>query len=81
MTYRETTRRGPGLARGPALIIGAILSAFGLILFLKTGDTPTDGFPDASASGPTFLGFETNGWTAWFTTCARLLIAILRSPG
>jgi hypothetical protein len=69
-----TTRKGPGLARGPALILGAILSAFGLILFLKTGDTSTAGFPDADVSGPTFLGFETNGWTAWFTTAAGALL-------
>lgn len=82
MTHRETTadgretttRKGPGLARGPALIIGAILSAFGLILFLKTGDMSTAGFPDADVSGPTFLGFETNGWTAWFTTAAGALL-------
>jgi hypothetical protein len=82
MAYRETTAdgrhtattKGPGLARGPALIIGAILSAFGLILFLKTGDTSTAGFPDADVSGPTFLGFETNGWTAWFTTAAGALL-------
>lgn len=70
-----TTEKGPGLARGPALIIGAILAAFGLILFLKAGDTPTGGFPDADlGEGETFLGFETNGWTAWFTTAAGALL-------
>jgi hypothetical protein len=58
----------------PALVIGTILTAFGLILFLKTGDTPTDGFPDGDVTGPTFLGFETNGWTAWFTTAAGALL-------
>ena len=74
MADHTTTTKGPGLARGPALILGAVLAAFGLILFLKTGDTPTDGFPDGAATGPTFLGFETNGWTAWFTTCAGALL-------
>ena len=69
-----TTEKGPGLARGPALIIGAILSAFGLILFLKNGSTPTAGFPDGAAQGPTFLGFEANGWTAWLTTAAGALL-------
>jgi len=67
-------QRGTGLARGPALIIGAILAAFGLILFLEVGDTATAGFPDADVDGPTFLGFETNGWTAWFTTAAGALL-------
>jgi hypothetical protein len=71
---RTTTEDGPGLARGPALIIGTILSAFGLILFLKSGDTPTTGFPDADVEGLTFLGFETNGWTAWLTTAAGALL-------
>lgn len=71
----ETTEKGPGLARGPALIIGAILAAFGLLLFLNEGATPTDGFPDgAAAPGSTFLGFEANGWTAWFTTAAGALL-------
>lgn len=66
--------RGTGLARGPALIIGAILTAFGLILFLKNGVTSTEGFPDGSATGDTFLGFETNGWTAFITTAAGGLL-------
>jgi hypothetical protein len=75
MSYNETTHKGPGLARGPALILGAILAAFGLILFIKSGDTqPTGGFPDGAASGPSFLGFEANGWTAWLTTAAGTLL-------
>lgn len=68
--------RGPGLARGPALLIGAILAGFGLVLFLKNGATPTGGFPDARIDGPHVLGFETNGWTAWFTTAAGALLLL-----
>lgn len=74
MSHDEHTTKGPGLARGPALILGAILAAFGLLLFLKAGDTPTGNFPDGAATGPEFLGFETNGWTAWFTTAAGALL-------
>ena len=70
----DTTTKGPGLARGPALIIGALLTAFGLLLFLHAGDTPTGGFPDAKVNADKFLGFEANGWTAWFTTCAGALL-------
>jgi hypothetical protein len=71
--------RGTGLARGPAYVIGAILAAFGLILFLQSGDNPlsfaTDGFPDADVeSSDKFIGFETNGWTAWLTTAAGVLL-------
>lgn len=74
MSKKDHVEKGPGLARGPALIMGAILSAAGLILFLKAGDTPTDMFPDGTQNGPSFLGFETNGWTAWFTTAAGALL-------
>ena len=70
--------RGTGLARGPAYVIGTILAAFGLILFLQEGsnsvDFATGGFPDANVTGDEFLGFETNGWTAWFTTAAGVLL-------
>lgn len=74
MTDNTHVEKGAGLARGPALVIGAILAAAGLVLFLKTGNTPTDTFPDGTQQGTTFLGFETNGWTAWFTTAAGALL-------
>jgi hypothetical protein len=70
------TDKGSGLARGPALIIGTLLTAFGLALFLKNGATPNGGFPDGDINGPTFLGFETNGWTAWITTAAGALLLL-----
>jgi hypothetical protein len=71
--------RGTGLARGPAYIIGTILAAFGLILLLQSGDSPvsfdTGGFPDADVeSSDKFIGFETNGWTAWITIAAGVLL-------
>ena len=73
-THEHAVEKGPGLARGPALIIGTILAAFGLILFLESGDTSTSGFPDGTVTGTEFLGIETNGWTAWFTTAAGALL-------
>lgn len=71
---RTHTVKGPGLARGPAMIIGTILSVAGLALFLHAGDTSTAGFPDGDAIGSTILGFESNGWTAWITTAAGVLL-------
>lgn len=73
-----TTEQGAGLARGPALIVGTILAVFGLILFFRAPGTPlsTAGFPDATASGDRFLGFELNAWTAWFTTAAGIALLI-----
>lgn len=66
--------KGAGLARGPALVLGTILALAGLALFLHAGDTPTGGFPDADARGDTVLGFEANGWTAFFTTTAGVVL-------
>jgi hypothetical protein len=77
---RETTThdRGTGLARGPAYIIGSILAAFGLIMLLSGGDDPinfaTAGFPDADVTSGEFIGFEWNGWTAWITITAGVLL-------
>ena len=76
---RTTHDRGTGLARGPAYIIGTILAVFGLILLLSGGDNPvnfaTDGFPDDDvANGDKFIGFEWNGWTAWITIAAGVLL-------
>jgi hypothetical protein len=70
----DSDGKGAGLARGPAYVIGAILAAFGLLLLLKAGDTPNGGFPDGDVTGVKFLGFETNGWTGWFTTAAGALL-------
>ncbi len=66
--------KGAGLARGPALILGTILAIAGLILWLHSGDTPRGGFPDADATGTKILGFESNGWTAFFTTTAGIVL-------
>lgn len=75
-TDRDT--RGPSLARGPAWITGLVLSIAGLALFFKSPGTPlgTGNFPDGFADGQTFLGFETNAWTAWGTTAAGILVLI-----
>lgn len=70
--------RGAGLARGPAYVIGSILAAFGLIMLLSAGDSPinfdTSGFTDGDATGEKFIGFEWNGWTAWITITAGVLL-------
>ena len=77
-TTHTTHEKGAGLARGPAYIIGTILAAFGLLMLLSSGDDPlnfaTDGFPDGDASGEKFIGFEWNGWTAWITITAGVLL-------
>src|SRR3954447_15308923 len=67
---------GPSLAKGPALIAGSILVAFGLASLLKNNDFPSfsSSFPDADVNGTNFLGFEVNGWTAFFSITAGALL-------
>ena len=68
--------RGPSLAKGPALIAGSILVAFGLASLLKNNDFPSfsSSFPDGEVQGTNFLGFEVNGWTAFFSITAGALL-------
>src|SRR3954447_4806000 len=67
---------GPSLAKGPALITGAILVAFGLTGLLHNADFPSASanFPDGLANGSNWLGFEVNGWTNWFCILAGALL-------
>src|SRR6476620_6487403 len=75
---------GPSLAKGPALIAGSLLTAFGLCALLKNNDFPSfsASFPDAEQQGTNFLGFEANGWTAFFciTAGALLLFGAAQHP-
>lgn len=67
---------GPSLAKGPALVAGSLLVAFGLAALLKNNDFPSfsASFPDAEQQGTNFLGFEVNGWTAFFCITAGALL-------
>ncbi len=67
---------GASLAKGPALIAGSVLVAFGLAALLKNNDFPSfsQQFPDGTAQGTNFLGIEVNGWTAFFSITAGALM-------
>jgi hypothetical protein len=67
---------GPSLAKGPALLAGSLLVAFGLASLLKNNDFPSfsSSFPDGTVQGTNFLGFEVNGWTAFFSITAGALL-------
>jgi hypothetical protein len=67
---------GVSLAKGPALIAGAILVAFGLASLLKNSAFPSfsSSFPDGDVQGTNFLGIEVNGWTAFFSITAGALL-------
>ena len=70
--------KGMSLARGPALVLGTILLAFGLYFvykqhnFLKFSNFPNGGAP---VQGKVFLGiFGVNGWTGMLTAIAGGLL-------
>jgi hypothetical protein len=67
---------GPSLSKGPALVVGSILVAFGLAGLLKNSDFPafSSSFPDATVQGTNFLGIEVNGWTNFFCITAGALL-------
>ena len=80
-TERPTTTRtekGISLARGPALILGTILSAVGLYLLYKARTFPPfSNFPNGSVTkdGDFIFGlFGANGWTAMLTAVAGSLL-------
>jgi hypothetical protein len=67
---------GPSLAKGPALVVGSILVAFGLTGLLHNADFPpaSSSFPDGTVQGTNWLGFEVNGWTNFFAITAGALL-------
>ena len=80
-TERPTTTRtekGISLARGPALILGTILSAVGLYLLYKARTFPPfSNFPNGTVTkdGDFIFGlFGANGWTAMLTAVAGSLL-------
>ena len=72
------TEKGISLARGPALILGTILTAAGLYLLYKARTFPPfSNFPSGTATrdGKYIFGlFAANGWTAMLTAVAGGLL-------
>ena len=72
------TEKGMSLARGPALILGTILTAAGLYLLYKARTFPPfSNFPngDAPKDGDYIFGlFAANGWTAMLTAVSGGLL-------
>ncbi len=72
------TEKGISLARGPALILGTILTAAGLYFLYRAHTFPKfSNFPNghAPADGKFFFGiFAANGWTGMFTAVAGALL-------
>lgn len=78
----DTTRtKGVSLAKGPIALIGLALLAAGILAYVL-GDNhsfKTSNFPDGTANGSNFLGFEVNGWTCLLLAGSGLLL-LLAAP-
>lgn len=77
---QNNTHKGVSLAKGPVLIIGLAMIAFGILALLIGG---AHGFtanpPSGSVSGMDFLGLEVNGWSSLLFIGAGALL-IFGSP-
>src|SRR6202012_963746 len=77
-TTTTRTEKGMSLARGPALILGTILTAVGLYLLYKARTFPPfSNFPNGNVTkdGDFIFGiFGANGWTAMLTAVAGALL-------
>ncbi len=71
---KERVDKGVSLARFPALVLGSLLLAFGLLELLKDNKHSSGGFPDGTANGVNLFGFEGNGWTGLITAVAGGLL-------
>lgn len=69
---------GPSLAKGPALLVGSILVAFGLtgLLVSSTFPSASSSFPNGTVNGSSWLGIEVNGWTCFFAITAGALLLL-----
>jgi Domain of unknown function (DUF4383) len=67
---------GPSMAKGPNLIVGTILLAYGLTGLLTNAVFPhaSSSFPNGSPQGSSWLGIEVNGWTNFFCIAAGGLL-------
>jgi hypothetical protein len=72
--------KGVSLAKGPVLIVGLALLAFGILALLIAGATSFTAKPlSGMVSGKTFLGLEVNGWSSLLFIAAGALL-VFGSP-
>src|SRR3954463_5935919 len=73
---------GPSYAKGPNLVIGSILLAYGLTGMLTNAVFPdaSSSFPHGDPTGKSWLGPEVNGWAQLFTVPPRGPPPVRRAP-
>ena len=76
----DNESKGVSLAKGPVLIVGLALLAFGILAMLLGDATSfTADPPSGTVSGQTFLGLEVNGWSSLLCIVAGALL-VFGSP-
>jgi hypothetical protein len=77
---KDNGTKGVSLAKGPVLIIGLALLAFGVLALLVGGATGFAAKPlSGTVSGKTFIGLEVNGWSSLLFIAAGALL-VFGSP-
>jgi Domain of unknown function (DUF4383) len=77
---KDNDDKGVSLAKGPVLIIGLILLAFGIVAIVIGGATSFTAKPlNGMVSGKKFLGLEVNGWSSVLCIVAGALL-VFGSP-
>ncbi len=77
---KDNDNKGVSLAKGPVLIIGLILLAFGILALVIGGATSFTAKPlSGMVSGKKFLGLEVNGWSSVLCVVAGALL-VFGSP-
>ena len=77
---KDDDNKGISLAKGPVLIIGLILLAFGIVALVVGGATSFTAEPfSGMVSGKKFLGLELNGWSSVLCMVAGALL-VFGSP-
>jgi hypothetical protein len=72
--------KGISLAKGPVLIVGLALLAFGILALLIAGATSFTAKPlSGMVSGKKFIGLEVNGWSSLLFIAAGALL-VFGSP-
>jgi hypothetical protein len=77
---KDDDDKGVSLAKGPVLIIGLVLLAFGIAAIVIGGATSFTAKPlSGMVSGKKFLGLEVNGWSSVLCIVAGALL-VFGSP-
>lgn len=74
MAHHERHDKGISLAKGPAMLVGLALLAYGVLALIFGDSNFTTDAPDGTVFGDEFLGIAVNGWTSLLFIAAGALL-------